>query len=307
MNTNVDIKRVSCFKDKKKDKAYLNKWVEKLEKLNDRRYERLSVTTSLGETVIYGLNTEKKELPALVIFPGFRTTSLIWDFDKGLDHLGCEARIFMVETNGQPNLSEGNSPDIKGYGYGYWANEVLEGLNLNKVIVAGASFGGIVALKLCIVHSEKVQTAVLLNPGCFTFASLTPKVMWPSMMSLLIPNRKYVKKFIEEVVFYPPHHMLSDQAYELLQEYEQFAIKRYKDRTQKPRSMKDQLKEVSVPVYLLQGDKDPLFPWRKNARIAKEMLGNNLIENKLMENVSHGIECYFPAMEYLGEIVRKFN
>ena len=49
----------------------------------------------------------------MVIFPGFRTSSLFWDMDNALAPLKKDYRIYLVETNGQPNLSDGNNPDIK--------------------------------------------------------------------------------------------------------------------------------------------------------------------------------------------------
>ncbi|MCO6469993.1 MAG: alpha/beta hydrolase, partial [Saprospiraceae bacterium] len=77
----------SQFKDETADRNYFENWVSRLEKNNSRQYERYEIETSLGMTHIWGLNTRDEQLDTLVIFPGARTTSLIWDFDKGLDNL----------------------------------------------------------------------------------------------------------------------------------------------------------------------------------------------------------------------------
>ena len=124
----MEIKHKSFFKDEKNDFLFFENWVRKLEKLNNRDYERIQVTTSLGKTHVWGLNTSAKHLDTLIIFPGARTTSLFWDFDRGLDNLNHDMRIFMVETNGLPNFSDGSTPDIKSLDYGHWANEVLDKL-----------------------------------------------------------------------------------------------------------------------------------------------------------------------------------
>jgi hypothetical protein len=81
---------------------------------------------------VWALNSRDTTLETLVIFPGARTTSLIWDLDKGLDNLTYKLRIFMVETNGLPNLSDGETPDIDSLDYGIWAAEVLELLKIDK-------------------------------------------------------------------------------------------------------------------------------------------------------------------------------
>ena len=111
----MKIKAKSYFKDEKNDLNYFEAWVQKLEKANGRTFERYQVLTSLGQTHVWGLNTKEDDLETLVIFPGARTTSLIWDFDKGLDNLNLKLKIYLVETNGLPNLSHGATPDIKTY------------------------------------------------------------------------------------------------------------------------------------------------------------------------------------------------
>lgn len=130
----MEIKRKSYFKDEKSDLDYFENWVTQLEKNNGREYERYEIETSLGKTQVWGYNTKEKHIDTLVIFPGARTTALIWDFDKGLDNFNHKMRIFMVDTNGLPNLSNGETPDIISLDYGFWANEVLEQLNIEKAL-----------------------------------------------------------------------------------------------------------------------------------------------------------------------------
>ena len=122
----MKIYSTSQFKDPVNDHRYFEEWVGKLERHNGRTYERIQVQTSLGKTHVWGLNTQDTHRDALVIFPGARTTALIWDFDRGIDQIGHPLRIFMVETNGLPNLSDGATPDIRSLDYGVWAKEVLE-------------------------------------------------------------------------------------------------------------------------------------------------------------------------------------
>jgi hypothetical protein len=48
-------------------------------------------------------------------------------------------RIFMIETNGLPNLSDGATPDIKSLDYGIWATEIFDKLDIGNAFIAGAS------------------------------------------------------------------------------------------------------------------------------------------------------------------------
>ena len=75
----MEIKEKSYFKDEQKDKNYFKNWVKELEINNQRVYEKLEVGTSIGKTQVYGLNTNEESLERLVIFPGAKTTSIIWD------------------------------------------------------------------------------------------------------------------------------------------------------------------------------------------------------------------------------------
>lgn len=300
------IKGNSGFKDALNDLTYFEKWVKRLEQANDRVYERTEVQTQLGKTHIWGLNTLDHTLDTLVIFPGARTTALIWDFDKGLDHLGQKIRIFLVETNGLPNLSDGATPDIKSLDYGHWANEVLDQLGIEKAFIAGASFGGLICMKLSITNPEKVKAAFLLNPGCLQSFSLTMKNLVYNILPIIKPSAKNVLKFLEKAVFSKPTHQLSKTSEQMLVDYEVFAISRYKDKTQKPYYMDNQLNEVSVDTYLLEGDKDLLFPFQKSIDNAKKHI-KSLKETKVFKSVGHGIETYDKAMNYVGEIIRNYS
>lgn len=293
----MKIKCTSYFKNREKAESFFEIWVYEVSKLSGTEYKKIEIETSLGKTIVWGINAEKDELKPLVIFPGFRTSSLFWDMDDALAPLKKDYRIYLVETNGQPNLSDGNTPDIKSNDYGIWANEVLEKLSLEKTIIAGASFGCLVCLKLCIVNPNRVEKAVLLNPGCLQPFSLSLKNLYYNMLPLLLTNQKNVERFLDKAVFYKDKHCASYAAKKLITEYELFAIKEYKDKTQKPYAMKeDELKQVSSDVCLLLGDKDILFPYKKSEAVARKYL-KNLNDIKIIPDTGHGIETSKAAIK----------
>ncbi|CAN5354222.1 hypothetical protein BH09BAC1_BH09BAC1_26800 [soil metagenome] len=210
----------SSFKDKAAGELFYQEWVSRLERANTTTYERLEIETGLGRTTVWGINTETTKQHTLIIFPGFRTSSLFWDFDNALAPLRETCRIYLVDTNGQPNLSDGNTPDIKSLDYGHWAAEVLDKLHIAKAHVAGASFGGLVCLKLAQVAPQKVQQVLLLNPGCLAPFSLSLRNLYYNLLPIISPSEKNVVKFLDTAVFCPPNHHLSPVAKELIVEYE---------------------------------------------------------------------------------------
>ncbi len=302
----MKIHSTSGFKDEKNDLAFFENWVCQLESANGRKYERFELLTSLGKTHVWGLNTTEENLETLVIFPGARTTSLIWDFDKGLDNLNQRMRIYLVEPNGLPNLSEGNTPDIKSLDYGYWANEIFEKLNIESAFIAGASFGGLICMKLGIVKPEKVKAAFLLNPGCLQPFSLSLKNLYYNLLPIISPTEKNVDKFLNKAIFAKPNHQLSPKSEKMLVDYEVFAISRYGDKTQKPYYMDSELKDVQTETYLLLGDQDLLFPFQKSVDNAKKHL-KTLKEIKVFPNVGHGIETYDKALNFIGSTIKKLK
>jgi len=302
----MEIKNKSFFKNPQADLAWFENWAAQLEAASQRQYKRITIETGLGKTHIWGLNTGDKTLETLVIFPGARTSPLFWDLDKGLDNLGQNLRIYLVETNGLPNLSDGNSPDIKSLDYGKWAAEVLDKLQIEKTFIAGASFGGLICMKLGITHPEKVKAAFLLNPGCLQPFSMTLKNLYYNVLPIISPSYKNVSKFLDKAVFSKPNHMLSGDAEKLLIDYEVFALKQYKDKTQKPYYMNEQLRQVNVDTYLLEGNKDLLFPFQKSIDNAQEKI-RGLKDVAVFENVGHGIETYDKAMHYIGKKISEIQ
>lgn len=295
----MKIKFSSSFKDPKDDHLWFKNWITQLEIVNKRTYEKIEVETILGKTMVYGLQTSDKNLEPLVIFPGARTTALIWDFDCNLDHLLDHFRIYLIETNGLPNLSDGDTPDIKSLDYGIWAKEVMDKLALEKSYLAGASFGGLICMKLSITNPEKIKAAFLFNPGCLQPFSLSMKNLYYNLLPIVSPKRKNVEKFLEKAIFLKPAHVLSPGAWKLLVDYELFAISRYKDKTQKPYFMNSELKQAKSAIYLILGDHDLLFPFEKSNTNAKSLIPT--LKDIQVYQAGHGVETLPQSMLYLKE------
>ncbi len=299
----MHIKARSFFKDPPRDHDWYQRWVTDLARLNALAYPSRKIQTSLGQTHVYEINAHQSSWPSLVIFPGFRTSSLFWDFDNNLRELRKSHRIFLVETNGQPCLSDPQTPDIHSNDYGIWAAEVIRGLGLTSASVAGASFGGLVIMKLAIVAPELVQKIILLNPGCLQPFSLTFRNLYYNMLPIFFPSRKNILKFLDTAVFCKPHHALSDAAEKLIVDYEHFALTRFVDKSQKPYQMSSSdLSKVNSEVYLIEGDKDLLFPFEKSIAYARKHI-KNLKEVFVLKNTGHGIETSHEAMTLVKQIL----
>ncbi len=297
----MKIVRTSYFKNNQADHEWFYDWAHRVQQFSGHSYQKLEIKTDLGHTVLWQTGNQHAK-KTIVIFPGFRTSPLFWDLDKGLDYLMDDFKIYLVETNGQPNPSDGNSPAIRSLDYGNWANQILEALKIDKTYIAGASFGGLVCMKLTIVAPEKIEAAFLFNAGCLQPFSLSWKNISANLKPILYPSKKNVLNFLDTAVFCKPKHQLSPDAEQLIIEYQMNVLTRYKDKTQKPYYMGEELKKVQVPTYLFEGDKDILFPFQKSIAHAKEHI-STLKEAVVFENVGHGIETYRPALERLKQVI----
>ncbi|MDX1350606.1 MAG: alpha/beta hydrolase [Putridiphycobacter sp.] len=293
----------SQFKDPKDDLQFFKNWVLALENQNGYQYEKVIIHSLLGKTQVYGFNLQNEVLETIVIFPGFRTTSLIWDLDKGLQKLAKRYRIFMIETNGQPNLSDGYSPAIKSLEYGHWANDLFNKLNIKKAYTVGASFGGLICMKHAITNPERVKATFLLNAGCLQPFSLTFSNLYYNLLPVIFPRKKNVSTFLDKVIFSKPNHKLSPQGEDLLNKYILFCLQQFNDKTEKPYFMKEQLRQVSVDTYLLQGRNDLLFPIQKSISNAKKYI-RSIVDVKTFNNVGHGIETHDAAISFIDDCIK---
>lgn len=299
----MKIFRRSSFRNPEEDHSSFRNWVKRLSAHTMRNYGEKIVRTSIGKTHVWVIEAEAHSGKSLVIFPGARTTSLIWDLDCGLDEIGNDVDIYLIETNGLPNLSDGDTPDIRTDDYGKWAAEVISQLGLTRTCVAGASFGGLICMKLAITNPEMIIAAFLLNPGCLQKFSLSSKNLYYNILPIVSPTKKNVRKFLHKAILGKPTHQMSDEAEDLLIDYELLALKRYRDKTQKPYAMNDELSRVKVPTHLLLGDRDLLFPAHLSIKNARDRI-KTLHDVRVYEHVGHGIETYHPALRHVGNTVR---
>ena len=175
-------------------------------------------------------------------------------------------------------------------------------LGISRAYVAGASFGGLICMKLCICAPAKVKAAFLLNPGCLQPFSLSPKNLYYNLLPIARPSAKTITSFLDNAIFHKPNHQVMAEAERLMVDYELFALTRYKDNTQKPYDMKAELKDVWVDTYLLVGDKDILFPYLRSISNAKSRLPR-LKKVLVFPNVGHGIEVHAAAIKAIGEVI----
>jgi len=299
----MKIKGKSYFRDQEAATAFLEDWATRIQKLNSSWYETMIIQTSLGKTRVWAYNTDQEDKETIVIFSGFRTSCLFWDFDNNLASLKETHRLYLVEINGQPNLSEGNSPDIKTMEYGVWATEVLNKLSISMATIISASFGAIVCMKLCLVSPSMVKRAILMNPAGIGNFSVSAASLYFNLLPIVLKTSSSVQKFIDKITLRPPYHSIGTPYMQLLNEYILFTLKNFNNRADYPQPLPlHELNQIKPGIMLVLGDSDELFSYKKIIAIANEQI-SNIIDIKIFGDTGHGIEMSKNAIKYIEQVM----
>lgn len=295
-------KAVSSYKSAA-DKQFVGDWIKKVQTLNNSFYEKVSVHTSFGETIVHTFNRERGELEPLFILPGARTFGMYWDLNDNLKPLKRDFRLYLVDVIGQPGLSSGNSPDVKTDEFGRWICEVLDALSLDKTNVAGASFGGLLSMKLANVAPERILKMILMNPIGLSYISLAPSSLFNNLLPIISPSLKTVNRFLDKIILGGAENLTGPRR-EMLAEIILQTLQKFNFKADYPYKMgESELTGWSVPTYLIVGDRDGLIPYRKTVQLAEKHV-KNLKEVHILKNIGHGIELAEEPMRILADILK---
>jgi pimeloyl-ACP methyl ester carboxylesterase len=125
------------------------------------------VMTRYGEThVTFGGTPGKKPL---LVLPGMSIAGpMMLEF---FDYLWEDRLLIAPDLVGQPGLSADRIFNPADNAFGKWAVDMLDGLEIERIDIAGASFGGAIGLDLAMIAPERVGKL-----GLIVTAGLTPRL-----------------------------------------------------------------------------------------------------------------------------------
>ena len=177
--------------------------------------------------------------------------------------------------------------------YASFVIEVLDKLNLDKVILAGNSLGGKIAWRMAALYPERVSKLILVNAVGYP---ATPKSIpigfrlasYPALKPILrnILPRNVVKKSIKSVYADDSQvdEMLVDRYYDLsLRAGNRGALS---DRLREFDNVEDQaqIEQLALPTLIMWGAKDELIPV-ENAELFHRDIANSQL--KIFDNLGH--------------------
>lgn len=270
-------------------REWLENWLGDVLAANDLEYERMDLPTFLGNTSVLAKNRARKELESLVFLPGGRTCGIFWDINNNLQPLYENYRIFLIDVNGQPGLSDGNAPPIASDGYGKWLKEILAGLELDEATFIGSSFGGSLIAKLAEVDAKPIKKAFLCNPAGFANISFGLKNLYYLLAPMILKSPKSVENFLDKIVFHEDFKIDAKKR-EQLAAFLLYTNKNFVMGAENPRPFSDEvLKKLTAPTFLMLDRDDKFINQSATLERARKVLPN-LVETIWLEKHGHGIE-----------------
>jgi pimeloyl-ACP methyl ester carboxylesterase len=180
----------SAFKTPEGEAAYLATYDAAM-KLWPVAYEPIDVPGRFGTTHL--VVTGPQEAPPLVLLHGYMATSTMWS--ANIADLSKDHRVYAIDVMGQPGKSIPGEPIRNEADYAAWLTGVLDGLRLDRIFLAGMSYGGWLALNYAIATPERVQKLVLLSPGG-GFVPMTRQFSLRGLAMMWCPTRVTVNAFM---------------------------------------------------------------------------------------------------------------
>jgi pimeloyl-ACP methyl ester carboxylesterase len=242
----------SAFKTPEGEARYLAEYDAAM-KLWPVPYEEMNIPTQFGMTHVVA--SGPKDAPPLVLLHGYWATLTMWM--PNVADFSNDYRVYAIDVMGQPSKSIPTEPIRNAADYAAWLTATLDGLHLNRIFLAGMSFGGWLALNFAIAAPERVQRLVLLSPGG-GFIPIAKQLSLRGMLMLFFPTRFTVNSFMRWLGFTDrPGEPDARPVLELMY----LGLKHFRVPPETSRVMPtlfsdDQLRAMRIPTLLLIGDNE---------------------------------------------------
>lgn len=270
-------KTVGHFINKEAEIKFLGIYDKAMEQWPSSRQE-IDIETSYGLTHVYRFGAQNG-IP-IVLLHGANGTSASWA--NFVVDLGKNHPVFAVDTIGDAGKSIQKSPIQRAEDYSSWLDEVLNALDVTKVHLIGASYGGWITLNQAVHSPQLLQSITLIEPAR-ALAGLKfmawPFMIWASMIGPDFVRRAFIN-----------WSSVSSSSNELQQQLVVSAMRDYKMQRIPPQYISDEeLQSVKVPTLVLLGEKSPMHNSKRAATRAKKLLQN--VEVEILPKAGHQLSA----------------
>lgn len=183
---------------------------------------------------------------------------------------------------------------------------VLDYLKIEKAIVAGLSYGSLVAQHLAINHANRISKLLLIS----TFAHKTPyydaiELSWwralefggyNLMLDIMLPSVLSENYFLNPLI---PIDLMKQTRQEANEDKQ--ALFKLMRATKERVDYRPELKKITVPTIVIQGEKDLLLPVHMAGEVAKAIPNSQF---KVIPHVGHTLNL--EAVPQMVAIIKDF-
>lgn len=183
---------------------------------------------------------------------------------------------------------------------------VLDYLKIDKAIIAGLSYGSLVAQHLAINHGNRISKLLLIS----TFAHKTPyydaiELSWwralefggyNLMLDIMLPSILSENYFLNPLI---PIDLMKQTRQEANEDKQ--ALFKLMRATKERVDYRPELKKITVPTIVIQGEKDLLLPVHMAGEVAKAIPNSQF---KVIPHVGHTLNL--EAVPQMVAIIKDF-
>lgn len=226
-----------------------------------------------GLNLYYEVHGNVASQKTIVFLNGLSQSTIAWILT--VPHFKENYRIVLMDfifqgqsdKTGESRSFDRHAKDVLG---------LLEELKIQKVILAGLSYGSLVAQHFAVLFPQRLEKLVLIS----TFAHKTPyydaiELAWwralelggyPLMLDIMLPSVLSEEYFKNPLI---PIEMMKQARQEVNGEKE--ALFKLMQATKDRDDYRGELQKIKTPTVVIQGEKDLLLPVHMAAEVAKNI------------------------------------
>lgn len=228
--------------------------------------------------IYYEIHGNEQALKTIVFLNGLSQTTLAWVLT--VPYFKEQYKIILIDF-----IFQGQSDKT-----GEWRNfdqhaqdvvTILNHLKIESAIIAGLSYGSLVAQHLAVHFPQRLSRLILMA----TFAHKTPyyeaiELSWwralefggyPLMLDIMLPSVLSEQYFTNPLI---PIEMMKQARQELNEDKQ--ALFKLMRATKERVDYRNDLKKIKTPTLVIQGEKDALFPPHMAKEVAQAISGARL-------------------------------
>jgi 3-oxoadipate enol-lactonase len=234
--------------------------------------------TEDGQNIYYEIQGNLQSKRTIVFLNGLSQSTISWMLV--VPHFKAEFRIVLMDfifqgqsdKNGNWRSFDQHAKDVL---------KVLDEVNVEKVILAGLSYGSLVAQHFAVLFPQRLEKLVLIS----TFAHKTPyydaiEYAWwralelggyPLMLDIMLPSVLSEDYFKNPLI---PIELMKQARQEVNGEKQ--AMFNLMQATKEREDYRPKLQNVNTPTIVIQGEKDLLLPVHLAAEVSNSIKGSIL-------------------------------